>query len=83
MKHYIHMTHNRLVAGSSPAGATKHSKGWRVIVGPFVFSGDMPGIFQKGNHGDLWLFYDRPPYLQHFLLSAIRKTLTFAYIDDV
>jgi|UPI00039A690E hypothetical protein len=43
----------------------------------------MPGIFQKGNHGDLWLFYDRPPYLQHFLLSAIRKTLTFAYIDDV
>lgn len=32
-------THNRLVAGSSPAGATRHSKGWREIFGPFAFSG--------------------------------------------
>jgi hypothetical protein len=26
---------------------------------PFVFSGDMPGIFQKSNHSDSWLFCDR------------------------
>jgi len=25
----VHRSHNRLVTGSNPAGATRHSKGWR------------------------------------------------------
>lgn len=37
-------THNRLVAGSSPAGATRYSKGWREISGPFAFLGGPMGV---------------------------------------
>ena len=45
MKRVVNMTHNRLVAGSSPAGATRYSKGWREISGPFVFIGGTRGVF--------------------------------------
>ncbi|MFM4059977.1 hypothetical protein, partial [Klebsiella variicola] len=51
-------THNRLVVGSNPTGATRHRKGWREIAGPFAFFGDMPGILQRGIHSYLWLFYE-------------------------
>ncbi|MFB4869198.1 hypothetical protein ACE3K7_19945 [Enterobacter chengduensis] len=68
------MTHNRLVAGSSPAGATRHRKGRRGVTHQPDFSGDMPGIFQKINYSDSWLIYDRSYHLTpNFLFSRVQK----------
>ncbi|HCD3312460.1 TPA: hypothetical protein ACJIWU_004396 [Enterobacter chengduensis] len=67
-------THNRLVAGSSPAGATRHRKGRRGVTHQPDFSGDMPGIFQKINYSDSWLIYDRSYHLTpNFLFSRVQK----------
>lgn len=70
-------THNRLVAGSSPAGATKYSKGWREIFGPFAFFGDTSGILSNGSHSDSWLIYDYSWYPDlptlKFYFSRVQK----------
>ena len=42
-------THNRLVAGSSPAGATRYSNGWREISSPCAFL-DTYRDFDSGTH---------------------------------
>ena len=46
MEQAIHMTHNRLVAGSSPAGATKY-QGLTLIRRPLVFSRIPIGYFRR------------------------------------
>lgn len=45
MKHDIHMTHNRLVAGSSPAGATKFIKDLgRKLARSFLFFSNLGDV---------------------------------------